>query len=62
MSQQKYTERKLIVSVILRAVKDYLDGNNPYKINRLKSKGHEHEVGTPPGRCRVGRRLCSSVP
>jgi len=38
------TERKLIVSVILRAVKDYIDGNNPYKINRLRDKGQAHEL------------------
>ncbi len=38
------TERKLIVSVILRAVKDYVDGNNPYKIDRLREKGQAHEL------------------
>ena len=38
------TERKLIVSVILRAVKDYIDGNNPHKIHRLKEKGQDHEL------------------
>lgn len=38
------TERKLVVSVILRAVKDYIDGNNPNKINRLKAKGQDHEL------------------
>ncbi len=40
----RITERKLIVSVILRAVKDYIDGNNPYKIHRLRSKGQDHEL------------------
>jgi len=40
----QFTERKLIVSVILRAVKDYVDGNNPNKINRLRSKGQDHEL------------------
>ncbi len=38
------TERKLIVSVILRAVKDYIDGNNPHKIDRLRAKGQDHEL------------------
>lgn len=38
------TERKLIVSVVLRAVKDYIDGNNPHKINRLRAKGQDHEL------------------
>lgn len=38
------TERKLIVSVILRAVKDYIDGNNPHKIHRLREKGQAHEL------------------
>ncbi len=38
------TERKLIVSVILRAVKDYIDGNNPHKIGRLRAKGQDHEL------------------
>ena len=38
------TERKLIVSVILRAVKDYIDGNNPHKIGRLRDKGQDHEL------------------
>jgi|SRR3990172_973850 len=38
------TERKLIVSVILRAVKDYIDGNNPHKIGRLQAKGQDHEL------------------
>lgn len=37
-------ERKLIVSVILRAVKDYIDGNNPQKIGRLKEHGQDHEL------------------
>lgn len=37
-------ERKLIVSVILRAIKDYIDGNNPYKIDRLRAKGQDHEL------------------
>ncbi len=37
-------ERKLIVSVILRAVKDYVDGNNPNKIGRLRAKGQNHEL------------------
>ena len=55
MSQHKYTERKLIVSVILRAVKDYLDGNNPYKINRLKAKGQEHELSQLEKNCRSAR-------
>lgn len=38
------TERKLVVSVILRAVKDYIDGNNPQKIGRLRAQGQEHEL------------------
>lgn len=42
--KNQLTERKLIVSVILRAVKDYLDGNNPHKIDRLRSKGQDHEL------------------
>jgi hypothetical protein len=55
MKQYKYTERKLIVSVILRAVKDYIDGNNPYKINRLKAKGQEHELSQLEKNCRSAR-------
>ncbi len=38
------TERKLVVSVILRAVKDYIDGNNPHKIGRLRAQGQAHEL------------------
>ena len=55
MSQHKYTERKLIVSVILRAVKDYADGNNPYKIHRLKAKGQDHELSQLEKNCRSAR-------
>ena len=38
------TEQKLVVSVILRAVKDYIDGNNPQKIGRLRAQGQDHEL------------------
>lgn len=49
------TERKLIVSVVLRAVKDYLDGHNPYKITRLRSKGQEHELSQLEKNCKSAK-------
>lgn len=49
------TERKLVVSVILRAVKDYLDGHNIHKIARLKAKGLEHELSQLEKNCRSAR-------
>lgn len=48
-------ERKLIVSVILRAVKDYLDGFNVSKITRLKSKGLDHELSQLQKNCKSAR-------
>lgn len=49
------TERKLVVSVVLRAVKDYLDGHNAYKINRLKSKGQDHELSQLEKNCKSAK-------
>lgn len=49
------TERKLIISVILRAVKDYLDGHNVHKISRLKAKGLEHELSQLEKNCRSAK-------
>lgn len=49
------TERKLVVSVVLRAVKDYLDGHNPHKIHRLKSKGQDHELSQLEKNCRSAK-------
>jgi hypothetical protein len=49
------TERKLVVSVILRAVKDYLDGHNDHKIERLKAKGLEHELSQLEKNCKSAR-------
>ena len=49
------TDRKLIVSVVLRAVKDYLDGNNPTKIHRLKSKGQDHELSQLEKNCKSAK-------
>lgn len=49
------TERKLVVSVILRAVKDYLDGYNFSKISRLKAKGLEHELNQLEKNCRSAK-------
>lgn len=46
-----FTERKLVVSVILRAVKDYLDGHNTYKIARLKAKGLDHAINQLEKNC-----------
>lgn len=42
--RNQLTEHKLVVSVMLRAVKDYIDGKNPTKIGRLRAKGQEHEL------------------
>ena len=42
--RNEMTEHKLVVSVILRAVKDYVDGKNPHKIDRLRAKGQDHEL------------------
>ena len=49
------TERKLVVSVVLRAVKDYLDGNNPYKIHQLKAKGLDHELSQLQKNCKSAK-------
>jgi len=49
------TERKLVVSVVLRAVKDYLDGHNSHKINRLKSKGQDHELSQLEKNCKSAK-------
>jgi len=46
------TERKLVVSVVLRAVKDYLDGHNPGKISQLQTKGLEHELSQLEKNCK----------
>ncbi|MFQ5602333.1 MAG: hypothetical protein ACE5HS_03590 [bacterium] len=51
----KITERKLVVSVVLRAVKDYLDGHNPYKINQLKIKGLDHELSQLEKNCKSAK-------
>ena len=49
------TERKLVVSVVMRAVKDYLDGNNPYKIHQLKAKGLDHELSQLQKNCKSAK-------
>ncbi|MFQ5638753.1 MAG: hypothetical protein ACE5IR_12245 [bacterium] len=49
------TERKLVVSVVLRAVKDYVDGHNPYKIGQLKSKGLDHELSQLQKNCKSAK-------
>lgn len=49
------TERKLVVSVVLRAVKDYLDGHNPQKISRLRSKGQDHELSQLEKNCKSAK-------
>ncbi len=54
-SRNQLTERELIVRVILRAVKDYIDGNNPSKIDRLHAKGQEHELSQLEKDCRSAR-------
>lgn len=54
-SRNQLTERELIVSVILRAVKDYIDGNNPSKINRLRAKDQEYELSELERDCRSAR-------
>ncbi|MFQ5752438.1 MAG: hypothetical protein ACE5HI_10610 [bacterium] len=51
----KITERKLVVSVVMRAVKDYLDGHNPYKIRQLKIKGLEHELSQLQKNCKSAK-------
>lgn len=50
-----FKERKLVVSVILRAVKDYLDGYNNLKIARLTAKGLEHELSQLQKNCKSAR-------
>ncbi len=52
---KKITERKLVVSVVLRAVKDYLDGHNPYKIHQMKIKGLEHELSQLQKNCKSAK-------
>ncbi|RMD90078.1 MAG: hypothetical protein D6813_09690 [Calditrichaeota bacterium] len=49
------TERKLIVSVILRAIKDFLDGHNVHKIERLKAKGLDHELSELEKNCKSAK-------
>ncbi|MFQ5824328.1 MAG: hypothetical protein ACE5JB_09760 [bacterium] len=49
------TERKLVVSVVLRAVKDYLDGHNIHKIARLKAKGLEHDLSQLEKNCKSAK-------
>ncbi len=54
-SRDNITERKLVVSVVLRAVKDYVDGHNPYKIGQLKAKGLEHELSQLQKNCKSAK-------
>lgn len=55
MRSNSITERKLVVSVVLRAVKDYLDGHNPYKIRQLRKKGLEHELSQLEKNCKSAK-------
>lgn len=54
-AKENITERKLVVSVVLRAVKDYVDGHNPYKIGQLKAKGLDHELSQLQKNCKSAK-------
>ncbi|NIR50284.1 hypothetical protein GWO43_17375 [candidate division KSB1 bacterium] len=54
-AKENITERKLVVSVVLRAVKDYIDGHNPNKIGQLKAKGLDHELTQLEKNCKSAR-------